>query len=144
MRILKSIIDTINNSISGVPPETGGILGSRNNELVDEIVMDLPDSTNTRPCSYFPNVDFLNRNIESWQNNCIFFMGVFHTHFAGVKSLSIGDKKYINVIINAMPPQIDTLYFPVFVLPDRELICYKAKCVNGIVDIHKESLIVEK
>lgn len=143
MRILKSVIDTINDSISGLPPETGGILGSHDNELIDEVVMDSPVPTNTRPCSYFPNVDFLNQNIKLWQDNGISFAGIFHTHFAGVKTLSCGDRKYINAIMCAMPQQINGLYFPVFVLPDRELVCYKAIRTNGIIDIQAEELVIE-
>ena len=143
MRISKSVIDTINNSISDLPPETGGILGSHDNELIDEVIMDSPDPTNTRPCSYFPNVVFLNQNIKLWQDKVISFAGIFHTHFGGVKTLSCGDRKYINAIMCAMPQQITSLYFPVFVLPDRELVCYKAICSNGIVDICAEDIIVE-
>ena len=143
MRILKSVIDTINDSILDMPPETGGILGSHDNELIDEVIMDSPGPTNTRPCSYFPNVDFLNQNIKLWQDNGISFAGIFHTHFAGVKTLSWGDKKYIDAIMKSMPSYIEYLYFPIFVLPDRELVCYKAIRTNGIIDIQAEELVIE-
>ena len=143
MRVSKSVIDIINNSISNQPYETGGILGSHDNKLIDEVVIDLPNHTNTRPCSYFPNVDFLNKNIESWQNRDIFFIGIFHTHFGGAKNLSCGDKKYICAIMDAMPRQIEYLYFPIFVLPNRELVCYKAMRLNGIVDIQAEDSVIE-
>lgn len=143
MRISKSVIDTINNSISDLPPETGGILGSYDKELIDEVVIDSPSPTNTRPCSYFPNVDFLNQNIKLWQDNGISFAGIFHTHFAGVKTLSSGDKKYIDAIMKSMPSYIEYLYFPIFVLPDRELVCYKAIRSNKIIDIQTENLVIE-
>lgn len=143
MRILKSVIDTINNLVSDQPLETGGILGGHDNELIDEVVMDLPDSTNTRPCSYFPNVDFLNHTIEKWQKNGVFFRGIFHTHFVGVKTLSCGDKKYINAIMNAMPSSVDSLYFPVFVLPNRELVCYRAIKRHRTVEICYEEIYFE-
>lgn len=140
MRILKSVIDTIDRSITDIPPETGGILGSRDNELIDEVVMDLPASTNTRACSYYPNVDFLNHTIELWQRNDISFMGIFHSHFVGVRTLSGGDVKYINAIMSAMPQSVEALYFPVFVLPDRELVCYRAKKTKGAVEIMTEAV----
>lgn len=143
MKILKSVISTINDSISGLPPETGGILGKHDNELIDEVVMDSLEPANTRPCSYFPNVVFLNQNIKLWQDDGILFAGIFHTHFGGVKTLSCGDRKYINAIMRAMPQQINTLYFPVFVLPDRELVCYKATRSNGIIDIQAEELVIK-
>lgn len=143
MRISKSVTDIINNSISNQPYETGGILGSHDKSLINEVILDLPNFTNKRPCSYFPNVDFLNQSIESWQNKKIHFVGIFHTHFGGAKNLSCGDKKYIFAIMDAMPEQIDCLYFPVFVLPNRELVCYKAIRLNGIVDIQAEDLVIE-
>ena len=143
MRISKSVIEIINNTISNQPYEMGGILGSHDNKLIDEVIIDVPNHTNIRPCSYFPNVDFLNQSIESWQDSEIYFIGIFHTHFGGAKNLSRGDKKYISAIMDAMPPQINYLYFPIFVLPNRELVCYKAIRLNGIVDIQAEDLVIE-
>ena len=62
MRISKSVTDVINNSISNQPYEMGGILGSHDNKLIDEVIIDVSNPTNIRPCSYFPNVDFLNKH----------------------------------------------------------------------------------
>ena len=143
MEITKAVMDALKCRISGMPPETGGIIGSHDNKTVDEVILDLPDPANTRPCAYFPNVDFLNRHIAVWQNSGVFFKGVFHTHFMGVRTLSCGDISYINTIMDTMPPQIDTLYFPLFVLPDRELVCYTATRVNGTVDLYAEDVIIK-
>ena len=143
MKVKKSVLDKINSNILDMPPEIGGIIGSHDSNLVDEIVIDQLNQANVRPCSYYPNVDFLNQTIEGWQENNINFMGVFHTHFVGVKTLSCGDKKYIDAIMKSMPPYIEYLYFPIFVLPDRELVCYKAKKQNGIVDICYEDIYIE-
>lgn len=143
MRIKKSVIDIINDSVTGLAQETGGILGSSDNILIDEIVMDIVDSENTRPCSYFPNVDFLNQNIQSWKKKGIAFKGIFHTHFVGVKTLSQGDREYIRAIMNAMPLSVDSLYFPVFVLPNRVLIGYRAKKRNGKIEISGEEIFIE-
>lgn len=142
MRILKSVIDTINNSISDQPSETGGILGGRGNELIDEIVMDSQNPYVSKKCSYSPNIVFLNQNIELWQSNGTAFKGIFHTHYYGIKTLSCGDKKYISEIMRALPECLNYLYFPVFVLPDRELICYKAIRTNEIICIQEEPLII--
>lgn len=138
MRILKSVVDTIDRSIADTPPETGGILGSHGGGLIDEVVMDLPAVKNTRPCSYYPNVEFLNHTIELWQKNGISFLGIFHSHFVGVRTLSGGDLRYIKAIMEAMPSTVDSLYFPVFVLPDRELVCYRAQKNGGAVEITRE------
>lgn len=143
MRVLKSVIDIIDGSISDYPPETGGILGSCDDGVISEVVVDLPNAENIRPCSYFPNVDFLNSKIRLWQNKGVSFKGIFHTHFCGVRTLSEGDKKYIKAIVNAMPSEIKILYFPIYVLPDREMVCYKAVNSNGIIGIQGEDLIIE-
>lgn len=143
MRIEKSIIAVINNSVTDFPVETGGILGSHDGNVIDKVVMDIPAEELEKTCSYSPNVDFLNQNIRSWQEQNISFMGIFHTHFMSVKTLSCGDKKYITEIMNAMPDDITCLYFPVFVLPDRILVCYKAHKTADIVKIISEQLQIE-
>lgn len=142
MKILKSIIDKIDNLVADHPSETGGILGSSNSEYIDEVVMDLPNPYTSRSCSYSPNVAFFNQNIELWQSKDITFKGVFHTHYFGVKSLSCGDKKYITEIMRGLPKCVGYLYFPVFVLPERELICYKAVRTNDSIFIEEEPLVL--
>lgn len=127
MKIQSDIVNSINESITGEPPETGGILGSLDGETITHFVMDEIGQLPERMCSYSPNVDFFNNCIEIWAQENIAFKGIVHTHFAGVQTLSEADKKYIYEIMNAMPEEINILYFPVFVLPDRKLICYKAQ-----------------
>lgn len=143
VKVKKSAFYKININIPDIPSEIGGIMGSHNNDLIDEIVIDKPDQANARMCSYYPNVDFFNQVIEGWQKNNICFMGIFHTHFFGVTSLSSGDKKYIDAIMKSMPSYIECLYFPIFVLPNRELVCYKAQKRNGTVDVCKEDVYIE-
>lgn len=140
MKILNSIIKEINISVSDIPPETGGILGSSNGNVIDKLIMDHPSETPERPCSYSPNTNFLNHCINKWQENNISFMGIFHTHFVGVKTLSSGDRNYIYAIMAAMPDNIEYLYFPIFVLPDRILVCYKAVKCGSMVDILLDEL----
>ncbi len=143
MKIAKRMLEKFNNCISDKPPEIGGILGSHNNEFIDELVIDKPDPCTIKNCSYTPNISFLNQNIELWQSNNINFKGIFHTHYFGIKTLSCGDRKYITKIMNSLPKSITYLYFPIFVLPNRELICYKAIRENETVFIEEEPLIVE-
>ena len=143
MRILKSVIDMIDSLVSAQPPETGGIIGSTNGELIDKVVMDVPESPGEYMCYYAPNVDFLNENIEIWQNKGIEFKGVFHTHFVGVETLSYSDKQYIIAIMKAMPEEIKYLYFPIFVLPDRKMVCYKASLKNCNIEITRDELKIK-
>ena len=143
MKISIEILDIIKKSTDGCPYEIGGILGSSNGEIIDSVVIDKPDTKPLRRCSYEPNVECLNQNIDLWQDNGVSFKGIFHTHFGGVKTLSCGDVKYINTIMEAMPSQIEYLYFPIFVLPDCKLISYRASITDGKVHIQEDILTIE-
>ena len=143
MKINIEILDIIKNSTDNYPYEIGGILGSSNGEIIDKIVIDKLDAIPQRRCTYEPNVEYLNKNIDLWQENDVSFKGIFHTHFGGAKTFSSGDVKYINSIMEAMPPHIEYLYFPIFVLPDCNLVCYRASMVSGSVHIQDDILIIE-
>ncbi len=142
MIITKSALKEISNSLSDLHFEAGGILGSNNNQVISHIVTDIPSILPSCTCSYFPNVNFLNKQIEKWQIENIIFKGVFHSHIYGGKTLSDGDKKYIENIMKSMPVEINSLYFPVFVIPQKELICYKAIRISDTVFIKSENLTV--
>ena len=139
MKIKKNVIEHICENVAGSLSETGGILGSGDGEIVSEVIMDNLRTEYCR-CSYEPNVRFFNRCIDKWQKEKKYFIGIFHTHFFNIKTLSPADVKYINTIINAMPDEVDQLYFPIFTIPDNELICYKASRSNNEVNIEKEML----
>ena len=140
MIIKNDTLDVINDSISGYPPETGGIIGSDLNGVINKVIMDIPLSPAERLCSYSPNIDFLNGSIELWRQEGIEFKGVFHTHFMNVETLSRADERYICSIMDAMPDEINYLFFPVFVLPDRKLVCYKATQEGGNTKILQEKV----
>lgn len=109
------------------PPETGGILGSKNDDVITDVIFDKRNLSNSnKMCCYAPDVVFFNKQIERWLSSDINFKGVFHTHFAGVKTLSKADVKYVFSIMNNMPDEIVELHFPIFVVPNCELICYTA------------------
>lgn len=144
MRILKTVNDTVHNLISDDPSEIGGILGSHNNELIDEVILDAQDPNALKRCSYTPNVAFLNQQIKHWQDCKIHFKGMFHTHHFGIKTLSCGDQKYITEIMTRMPDCIQYLYFPIFVLPDRQWIGYKAVRTNEEILIQEDDIFIEQ
>ena len=75
-------------------------------------------------CSYVPDTDKMNSIIEKWFNEGIEFLGIFHTHYYGVKTLSDADKDYMRRIMNS---SIKILYFPVFVFPNNEMVLYAIK-----------------
>ena len=143
MIITVSAYNKIYNSISENPPEMGGIIGSSDDNIINEVVIDFPTFPVENYCSYTPNVDFLNREIETWRKNGIFFKGIFHTHFAGVKTLLSADKHYIQLIMNSMPTEIKYLYLPIYVLPDRKFSGYIAKKQFKDIQILFDEVIVE-
>ncbi len=140
MKISKQVFNIIEKSSVDRQSEIGGILGSSNNDVVDDIVIDNAPIETLKACVYYPNIEFFNCKIAEWQKENISFMGMFHTHFAGVKTLSKGDINYINAIMKVMPDFIEFLYFPIYVLPDKKLICYRAIKEFDTVKICEETL----
>lgn len=124
MTIDQHTYDALSAAFSPVPPEAGGILGSRNG-CICVFVYDpgIPDIS--RNC-YTPDVDFLNRVIEQWQEEGITFCGIVHSHPAGHRKLSNVDLAYIQTIMNCMPAQIRELYFPV-IIPGEGIFPYQAR-----------------
>lgn len=101
-------------------PETGGILGGDGTTIFTfEPDKGLPCG---KMCSYAPDVQHLNRVIREWECSGTEFMGIYHTHFHNVCTLSQGDKKYIESILLNMPPHIKKLFFPLVVMPERKMI----------------------
>lgn len=139
LKIKRNILSEIGSNTENIHFETGGILGSKDNEAITDIVFDLGINQN-HPCSYTPDTDYLNDVIMQWENDSIMFCGIFHTHFCNVKSLSNGDKRYIYEILKSMLPDVKSLYFPIYILPDKELVPYLAYIDNDNLGI-KEELI---
>lgn len=140
MKILTHVYQYICNSVPSAPPEIGGILGSMDGVVCKcQIDSGRPKSCG---CSYSPNVDILNNTINSWQKEGILFHGIFHTHFFGVRTLSDGDIAYIDAILHAMPVYIHELYFPIVVLPEKQMVPYLARRSGKTVDIKTDELII--
>lgn len=134
-KILKYIYKDTQNSTF----ESGGILGS-DNKIINYYSFD--KGIYVAHCSYSPNVDYLNNTISDWQKHSIRFLGIFHTHFFGVDTLSDGDMFYINNILFSMPNEIEYLYFPI-VLPEfQEIIPYIATRQKNKISIDIDELVV--
>lgn len=141
MKIYHEIYGKILENQNERPPETGGILGAING-VIAKVYFDLGMQTETM-CSYIPNIKNLNTIIENWQNEKIIFSGIFHTHFWGVKTLSATDKEYIYKIMKNMPNEIRSLHFPLIVMPQKQMICYRAVFVNEKLAIEIEDLEIK-
>ncbi|WP_303995508.1 hypothetical protein [Megamonas hypermegale] len=118
------------------PPEVGGIIGGRD----DIITCYFADKGSKENCydSYYPSTDLLNEQIAVWQSRGIEFYGIYHTHFAGDDGLSCSDRRYIVNIMQAMPPQVTWLYFPI-VFRDGMLV-YRALREKNTVKILPEEM----
>lgn len=118
------------------PPEVGGIIGGRD----DIITCYFADKGSKENCydSYYPSTDLLNEQIAVWQSRGIEFYGIYHTHFAGDDGLSCSDRRYIVNIMQAMPPQVTWLYFPI-VFRDGMLV-YRAVREKNTVKILPEEM----
>jgi len=88
MRMCREIFDEIVNVAIDAPPEIGGTIGGDNN-VVKTHYMDMGVSS-VKACSYTPNVFLLNGIISEWSVEGIQFMGIYHTHFFEVRTLSEG------------------------------------------------------
>lgn len=142
MKIFKNIYKNILDEMNPAPPEMGGIIGGIN-DCVTHFYVDKRITAN-KYCSYSPDVCKFNELIQSWQEKSITFMGVFHSHFYDVSTLSKADLEYIEKIMCAMPETVEYLYFPIVVFPQREMVIYKAKIVDTRLCITKENIIKEE
>lgn len=141
MQIIRQIYEDIFVTIKESPPEIGGILGKQGN-LITAVEFD-DGIGKGKKCSYSPDVNRLNSIIKLWQEQGINFCGIFHTHYFGVETLSPGDKEYIKNIMNSMPESITKLYFPLIVMPQREMIAYVAVKAKEQLNIYKEKIIFQ-
>lgn len=114
-------------------------MGERNG-VVSFFVYDMGEPDYTRAV-YTPNIQQLNKVLQEWSKAGIRFCGMVHSHPKGQSSLSSGDIGYINKIMEAMPINVDKLYFPL-VLSDVGLVSFIAQKGKGCVEILSDSLEV--
>ena len=139
MTIDQHTYDALSAAFSPVPPEAGGILGSRNG-CICVFVYDPGTPDISRNC-YTPDVDFLNSIIEQWQEEGITFCGIVHSHPPGQQNLSEADLSYIQTILDCMPVRIQELYFPI-TIPGEGIFPYlarrKGSITSDVLAVRKE------
>ena len=124
MKLQQSMIQPLFSAFPKTEYEFGGILGGTDG-VITQFYLDKglePESY----CEYRPDVDALNTCIAQWSEQEIEFYGMFHTHFGASKTLSLSDQSYIQTIMQAMPEEITQLYFPVILLPEKQIVSYIA------------------
>lgn len=123
MHIKRDVLKEILNQIPPAPPETGGIIGGRD-QIVSLFETD-PGINTANPGCYTPDTVKLNQIIRKWERSGIDFYGIVHSHMCGQTGLSSGDMEYIKDIMRSMPDEIKYLYFPI-VIDGKELYSFKA------------------
>lgn len=142
MTIEKEIYQKIIREMPEKPPEIGGIMGGRNG-MITHFQIDRGNSDiDYCKCSYIPDIVKINSCIGEWENNNVDFYGIFHCHFGGARTLSTSDVLYIKQIMRNMPERVQKLYFPVIVLPQREMICYYSTIKNKKVNFGEEAITI--
>lgn len=136
MVIKSRVFEKINSLDESLGRETGAILGSSTDMIVDHIRMDSND--NSDRFTYFPNVPYLNGELEKWQDQGVQFVGILHTHYYGIETLSEMDIEYIHLIFDAMPKETICLFFPIYVFPDHKAVCYRAAKQQGVISIERD------
>lgn len=121
MNIYFSTYKKILNSYSQVPPESGGIIGSKNG-IVCEYIHDYSNQS-TEIAEYVPNVEFLNKQICFWTKANISFAGIVHSHLSGQETLSSKDLQYIDAILSSNK-QLNSFYCPI-IIPGVDIFVYK-------------------
>lgn len=141
MKILEDIYIQLLDS-PAVPPESGGIIGSSNGEVINHVVFDR-GQLNHRGGVYMPDTQFLNQIIKDWNECEIEFRGIFHTHAAQWPELSNSDRIYIIEILKAMPSYIQNLYFPL-IFPGEKIKAYCARKNGNVISIVDENIDIIK
>ena len=138
MLIRQDVLCEIIQKMPTNPPEAGGIIGGNRGSIS---VWEFDEGYKECGCVYRPNVNYLNDVISKWSDNDIEFLGIFHSHFGGARTLSLGDVEYITRIMKSMPTHINLLYFPIVVQPNSELVPYMATIdAENNVEIKEDEL----
>lgn len=146
MKISKDLLYCIINNVPIQKNETGGLLGADIGGIIVQTVLDRGITANQNSkYSYYPNLQIFNNYIQVWAKMGICFAGIFHTHYSNKAVLSDEDINYIKKIFSSMPKEIDGLYFPILLIPDKRFIPFLAKRdENGKVKINEDLLEIVK
>lgn len=129
IRISRSVMNAIRDTIGKRPSEYGGMLGGvRADGLVSRYHFDATARRNG--AAYSPDCDILNRLLsEDWNPSGVNLLGFVHSHPVGVRRLSAGDMAYAEEILKGNPNIDRLLMLIVQSIPDTgafECLAYAA------------------
>ncbi len=139
MKLSYDVYKTLLELTPAVPPESGGILGGKNGEVL-KIAFDKSKKIYNRAI-YNPNIDYLNEIIMYWENQEIEFLGIFHTHMQCNTTLSNDDINNIRIIMMSLSNTVSFLYFPI-VIPRKKVFPYIAKKDKNKITIQPDELVI--
>lgn len=100
IRINKDCFKSIASTIAILPPETGGMLGYKQNNHICAFVFDSNSKSSEE--FYIPNVGFLNAKLIEWRKKSISFGGFIHSHLRDRKLLSNSDIEYSVKVMSSL------------------------------------------
>ena len=112
MVMFRSVYDSIVNTVGSKKPECGGVLGASTEGIISEYYFDT--SGKSEDNAYLPDVNEINRVLESWHENDIHMVGIIHSHNANNPVPSCGDISYGIRILQALD-YVSCFYLPILV-----------------------------
>ena len=133
--VYRIVYDEIMRTIGSILPETGGILGMKDNSISSFYYDEYGSRTDN---TYIPDFKRINDVLQMWNLSGIEFAGIIHSHPSDMRQLSYADVRYAVQIMNEN--DLSELYFPL-VMPDtKEILFYKVSG-SGKVMRHNEVII---
>ena len=127
MLICQYVIDEISRSLGLLDYESGGLIGSRNGDILDVFYYDEGRRSNDN--EYAPSVDELQKQLNNWSKEHIEFKGIIHSHIISDR-LSPQDIQMAYKIISMNT--LSSILMPVFLLSEQRIIWY---------EVNKDSVI---
>lgn len=138
MKLTCHLYRTILESFPSVPPEAGGILGRKKDEIV-AFQYDAGNSSIDRAI-YVPCINQLNKVIALWASEGISFCGLIHSHPDGREQLSTSDRIFIQQVMNNLAMGVP-IFFPL-VFPNQKIVGFCAVRTNRNVKICRDPIIL--
>ena len=115
--------------------ESGGLLGSRNNDVIDIFYYDKGKEEKTD--EYIPNIDALQQQLLNWNTEGIMFRGIIHSHLKR-GDLSSKDVCMARKILSMN--HLTSILMPVYIIREKNILWHE---VNNDGVIHLETMPIQ-
>ena len=131
-KISQKIINDIDFSFADSIFESGGLLGSRNNALIDVFYYDKGRRSDEN--EYVPDVDVLQQQLLMWDKTHIKFKGMIHSHTISDR-LSPRDIQMARKILCIN--KLSEILMPIYLISEQRIIWYEVRNDSVLcVDCH--------